>query len=187
MGVHTNMCVLGRPFGIRQQKYLDKNVVLCRDLTDALYDPRDKPFVSHTRGVELVIEHIEKYWCPSIEGSSLIHVSPRNIRALPRPDTPEPFEIHVIKTGVCEVTGYGIRQMSGKQSLLLAVIVSLRPAGRRRRAAAAGTGRGAKLNRQIRQDSPSVPENSIVWTATATNSPKANLNLSAYLRISDRT
>jgi nicotinamidase-related amidase len=74
MGVHTNMCVLGRPFGIRQQKYLGKNVVLCRDLTDALYDPRDKPYVSHARGVELVIEHIEKYWCPSILGESLTEV-----------------------------------------------------------------------------------------------------------------
>ena len=76
MGVHTNMCVLGRPFGIRQQKYLGKNVVLCRDLTDALYDPRDKPYVSHARGVELVIEHIEKYWCPSILGASLTEVVP---------------------------------------------------------------------------------------------------------------
>jgi len=74
MGVHTNMCVLGRPFGIRQQKYLGKNVVLCRDLTDALYDPRDKPHVSHARGVELVVEHIEKYWCPSILGESLTRV-----------------------------------------------------------------------------------------------------------------
>jgi nicotinamidase-related amidase len=76
MGVHTNMCVLGRPFGIRQQKYLGKNVVLCRDLTDALYDPRDEPYVSHARGVELVVEHIEKYWCPSILGESLTKVIP---------------------------------------------------------------------------------------------------------------
>ena len=76
MGVHTNMSVLGRPFGIRQQKYLGKNVVLCRDLTDALYDPRDKPYVSHARGVELVVEHIEKYWCPSILGESLTRVVP---------------------------------------------------------------------------------------------------------------
>ena len=76
MGVHTNMCVLGRPFGIRQQKYLGKNVVLCRDLTDALYDPRDEPFVSHARGLELVIEHIEKYWSPSILGESLTKVIP---------------------------------------------------------------------------------------------------------------
>ena len=78
MGVHTNMCVLGRPFGIRQQKYLGKNVVLCRDLTDALYDPRDEPHVSHARGVELVIEHIEKYWCPSILAESLIRVAPNS-------------------------------------------------------------------------------------------------------------
>ena len=75
MGVHTNMCVLGRPFGIRQQKYLGKNVVLCRDLTDGLYDPRDKPHVSHVRGVELIIEHIEKHWCPSILGESLTRVA----------------------------------------------------------------------------------------------------------------
>ncbi len=76
MGVHTNMCVLGRPFGIRQQVYLGKNVVLCRDLTDALYDPRDRPHVSHARGVELVVEHIEKHWCPTILGENLTHVVP---------------------------------------------------------------------------------------------------------------
>lgn len=86
MGVHTNMCVLGRPFGIRQQKYLGKNVVLCRDLTDGLYDPRDPPHVSHARGVELIIEHIEKYWCPSILGESLTRVIPGT--AGPEPDLP---------------------------------------------------------------------------------------------------
>lgn len=74
MGVHTNMCVLGRPFGIRQQVRLGKNVVLARDLTDAMYDPRQPPFVSHARGTELVIEHIEKYWCPSILGDDLTRV-----------------------------------------------------------------------------------------------------------------
>ena len=67
---------MGRPFGIRQQKYLGKNVVLCRDLTDALYDPRDPPYVSHARGLELVIEHIETYWCPSILGESLMALVP---------------------------------------------------------------------------------------------------------------
>ncbi len=40
MGVHTNVCVLGRPFGIRQMVYHKKNVVLCRDLTDTYHrDP----------------------------------------------------------------------------------------------------------------------------------------------------
>ena len=76
MGVHTNMCVLGRPFGIRQQVRLGMNVVLARDLTDAMYDPRQPPYVSHNRGTELVIEHIERYWCPSIVGDDLTRVLP---------------------------------------------------------------------------------------------------------------
>jgi nicotinamidase-related amidase len=74
MGVHTNMCVLGRSFGIRQQVKLGMNVVLARDLTDCMYDPREPPYVSHARGTEIVVEHIERYWCPSIEGADLTRV-----------------------------------------------------------------------------------------------------------------
>lgn len=76
MGVHTNRCVLGRPFGIRQLTRLGFNVVLVRDLTDAMYDPRQPPHVSHARGTELVIEHIERYWCPSILGEDLTKIVP---------------------------------------------------------------------------------------------------------------
>jgi len=76
MGVHTNMCVLGRPFGIRQMSQLDIKIVLVRDLTDAMYDPRDPPFVSHARGTEMIIEHIETYWCPSILAEDLTRVIP---------------------------------------------------------------------------------------------------------------
>ena len=76
MGVHTNMCVLGRSFGIRQMVRLGKNVVLVRDLTDAMYDPRQPPYVSHNRGTEMVVEHIEKYWCPSILSRDLTVVVP---------------------------------------------------------------------------------------------------------------
>ncbi|HQU43775.1 MAG TPA: isochorismatase family protein, partial [Pirellulales bacterium] len=74
LGVHTNMCVLGRSFGIRQMVRLGRNVVLVRDLTDAMYDPRQPPHVSHARGTELVVEHIERYWCPSIESRDLTRV-----------------------------------------------------------------------------------------------------------------
>jgi len=66
MGVHTNMCVLGRPFGIRQLTYLGMNVLLMRDMTDSLYNPEMAPKVSHYRGTELIIEHIEKNWCPTV-------------------------------------------------------------------------------------------------------------------------
>jgi nicotinamidase-related amidase len=76
MGVHTNMCVLGRPFGIRQMVRLGKNVVLARDMTDAMYDPREAPWVSHWRGVDLVVEHIEQYWCPSILSKDLMTAHP---------------------------------------------------------------------------------------------------------------
>ncbi|MAT14079.1 MAG: protein-signal peptide and transmembrane prediction [Planctomyces sp.] len=85
MGVHTNMCVLGRPFGIRQLTRLGFNVALARDLTDAMYDPRQPPYVSHVRGTELVIEHIEQYWCPSIEGKDLMTVIPGSND--PQPET----------------------------------------------------------------------------------------------------
>lgn len=88
MGVHTNMCVLGRPFGIRQQVRLGMNVALCRDLTDAMYDPRQPPYVSHTRGTELVIEHIEKFWCPSIEGADLMGVIPGSDDPVPSSERP---------------------------------------------------------------------------------------------------
>jgi nicotinamidase-related amidase len=71
-GVHTNMCVLGRSFGIRQMVMLGKNVVLARDLTDGLYDPRKPPHVSHDEGVALLIGHIEKYWCPSVPSSDIL-------------------------------------------------------------------------------------------------------------------
>jgi nicotinamidase-related amidase len=76
MGVHTNICILNRGFGIRQMTRLGFQVVLARDLTDAMYDPRKKPFVSHTRGTELVIEHIEAMWCPSILSTDLMQVIP---------------------------------------------------------------------------------------------------------------
>lgn len=76
MGVHTNYCILARPFGIRQMLRLGKNVVLARDLTDALYDPRQPPYVSHARGTEIVVEHIERYLCPSILSGDLTQVLP---------------------------------------------------------------------------------------------------------------
>jgi len=70
-GVHLNMCVLGRPFGIRQMVKLGKSVALVRDMTDTMYDPRRKPNVSHFDGTRLVIEHVEKYWCPTFTSADL--------------------------------------------------------------------------------------------------------------------
>jgi nicotinamidase-related amidase len=70
-GVHLNMCVLGRPFAIRQQVYLGKNVVLVRDMTDTMYNPERPPGVDHFTGNDLVIAHVEKHWCPSFTSTDL--------------------------------------------------------------------------------------------------------------------
>jgi nicotinamidase-related amidase len=70
-GVHLNMCVLGRPFAIRQMVKLGKNVALMRDMTDTMYNPERPPGVSHFQGTELVIEHVEKYWCPSFTSTDI--------------------------------------------------------------------------------------------------------------------
>ena len=75
-GVHLNMCVLGRPFAIRQQVYLGKNVVLMRDMTDTMYNPERPPGVDHFTGTDLVVGHVEKYWCPSFTSTDITGRSP---------------------------------------------------------------------------------------------------------------
>lgn len=68
MGVHTNVCVLGRPFGIRQLVYVGKRPVLCRDLTDAFHrDPR-----GHRWGTDFIVRHIERHWCPTVTSERLV-------------------------------------------------------------------------------------------------------------------
>jgi nicotinamidase-related amidase len=72
MGVHTNRCILGRPFGIRQMVYLGRNVVLCRNLTDSFHrDPGQ-----HFSGLDSLIAHVEKYWCPTITSESITGARP---------------------------------------------------------------------------------------------------------------
>jgi type 1 glutamine amidotransferase/nicotinamidase-related amidase len=72
MGVHLNMCVLGRPFSIRQMVNQGQNVLLMRDLTDTMYNPQRAPYVAHCVGTELMIGHVERYWCPTISSVAFL-------------------------------------------------------------------------------------------------------------------
>ena len=72
MGVHTNMCVLGRSFAIKQMVRWGFNVALIRDLTDTMYNPGMAPYVSHDDGTRLAVEYIEKFWCPTISSENLL-------------------------------------------------------------------------------------------------------------------
>ncbi len=71
-GVHLNMCVSGRPFGLRQMAKNGKHVVLMRDMTDTMYNPSRWPFVSHVHGTELFVQHVEKRICPTITSDQFI-------------------------------------------------------------------------------------------------------------------
>jgi nicotinamidase-related amidase len=76
VGVATNLCVLGRPYGIRQLVYLGKRPVLCRDLTDAFHrDPR-----GHRWGTARVVAHIERRWCPTVTSDQLVGGAPFHFR-----------------------------------------------------------------------------------------------------------
>jgi len=71
-GVHTNMCVLGRPFGLRNLVRNGLNVVLMRDMTDTMYNPKRWPYVSHFTGTDLVISHVERFVCPTITSDQFL-------------------------------------------------------------------------------------------------------------------
>lgn len=75
-GVHTNMCVIGRTFGLRNMVRMGKNVVLMRDMTDAMYNSRMAPFVKHLAGRDLVINYIETYVCPTMLSTDIIGGQP---------------------------------------------------------------------------------------------------------------
>ena len=85
MGVHLNMCVLGRPFGLRRMAENGKHVVLMRDMTDTMYNPLRAPHVSHFSGTDLIIEHIERLVCPTITSDQLIGGVPFRFRDDTRP------------------------------------------------------------------------------------------------------
>jgi nicotinamidase-related amidase len=72
MGVHANMCILNRSFGVRQMSKWGFRCIIVRDLMDAMYNPASRPFVPHAAGTELVYEFIERYWAPSTTSSSLL-------------------------------------------------------------------------------------------------------------------
>ncbi|MFN9749772.1 MAG: ThuA domain-containing protein [Planctomycetota bacterium] len=85
VGVHTNMCVLGRPFGLRQMKAWGKQVALVSDLTDTMYNPARWPFVSHFAGTDLVIEYIQQHVCPTITSDQVLGGSPFRYQGDTRP------------------------------------------------------------------------------------------------------
>lgn len=81
MGVHTNICVLGREYGIRQLVFFGKAPLLCRDLTDSFHrDPR-----GHFWGTAAIVAHVERYWCPTVRSDDLVGGMPFRFRGADGP------------------------------------------------------------------------------------------------------
>ena len=61
------------------------DVVLVRDLTDCMYNPKRWPYVDHFTGNDLVTWHIEKYWCPTVTSDQVLGGAPFRFAADTKP------------------------------------------------------------------------------------------------------
>jgi type 1 glutamine amidotransferase len=56
-----------------------------RDMTDTMYDPHSAPYVSHFAGTDLMVEHVEKYVCPTVTSDQLLGGTPSRFKGDKRP------------------------------------------------------------------------------------------------------
>lgn len=71
-GVHTNMCILRRSFGLVALAGYGFSPVLVADLTDAMYDPAEPPYVDHDAGTQLVIGYIQAFVAPTTRSRDVV-------------------------------------------------------------------------------------------------------------------
>lgn len=71
MGVHTNMCIINRQFGIKQLLAYGFNPILVRDLTDSMSPREERPFTDHFTALDRVIDYIEENLCPTTTACEL--------------------------------------------------------------------------------------------------------------------
>lgn len=74
-GVHANMCIINRTFGIKEALGWGVRAFFTRDLTDAMYNPARAPYVSHDEGTRLVTGYIERFLCPTILARDVARVA----------------------------------------------------------------------------------------------------------------
>ncbi len=85
MGVHENMCIIGRPFGIVRLVGVGFKVALVRDLTDVMYNHRSAPYVDHFTGGDMFTEYIERNLCPTITSDQVLGGKPFQFNEDKRP------------------------------------------------------------------------------------------------------
>lgn len=66
MGVHTQVCLLGKDIGLRNMKALDFDCILARDLTDSHPDYNLEKNVTPDDLTARTVAHFEQYLCPTV-------------------------------------------------------------------------------------------------------------------------
>lgn len=72
LGFHLNKCILFSGISIVQLVRQGVNVRLIRDLTDVAYNPKKPPYVNNETALQLMVEYIEKFWCPTISSKEIL-------------------------------------------------------------------------------------------------------------------
>lgn len=73
LGVHANMCMIYRRFGMKNFNSLKKyNIVLLRDLTDSMTPREEKPYADHFDGLDTTTGFIETYFACSASSREII-------------------------------------------------------------------------------------------------------------------
>lgn len=72
VGVHTNMCVLDRPYGIKNLARYGFPMAIVRDLTDPMVKPDGVKVKDRDDAKDKIVKFIEQYFCPSVDSRDLI-------------------------------------------------------------------------------------------------------------------
>jgi hypothetical protein len=72
-GVHENLCVMGRSWGIETLTKWNISTYVVRDAVDTMYEPMMAPYVTHAEGTALMTAYVEKFWGKTLESYDLIY------------------------------------------------------------------------------------------------------------------
>jgi hypothetical protein len=63
-GIALNMCVLGRPFGVKSLVRLGITTRIVSDLVEVFYNPLEPPYITIEQAKWFALGYIEAQWCP---------------------------------------------------------------------------------------------------------------------------
>jgi hypothetical protein len=119
VGAHLNMCILDRPYAIRNLLRYGVNVSIVRDLVDPLYNSKSPPEgypKTREEAKNLLLNYLEKYYCPttstheiySYTKSKIIYVDIDKTICYGSYEKPEPIWENIEKANQLYDKGYTI-------------------------------------------------------------------------------